>query len=199
MAYLCCRVYPLIGDSASVTRVPFHVAWLRDMTRNGTVKVWVHTPCILFSAIAAGMLMFDVWQPSTLFRRLYADCDVTGPPPTPDGPCTRMCTHSEQKEEKSARFIHWRPFMAICSEGFVSDKVICNCDVRGCNVQSEAPHALPTQTHFQQPGSADEDTSYCVPHAEYRGQTDVQVDVEPGSIQQDSSGSVSSRVSVAGP
>ena len=38
MVLLCCRISPVIRDSASITAVPFHVTWWRDYTGNGCQK-----------------------------------------------------------------------------------------------------------------------------------------------------------------
>ena len=58
MVLLCCRISPVIRDSASITAVPFHVTWWRDYTGNGCQKwsVNVFLPFVLMCFVAALLL-----------------------------------------------------------------------------------------------------------------------------------------------
>lgn len=58
MVLLCCRISPIIRDSAFITSVPFHVTWWRDYTRNGCQTWWVNVflPFMLMCFVAAFLL-----------------------------------------------------------------------------------------------------------------------------------------------
>ena len=65
MVYLCCRIHPLIRDSASVRRVPFHVEWWRDMTLNASKKRRAATAMSISIIVVAIILVLDIVLPET--------------------------------------------------------------------------------------------------------------------------------------
>ena len=84
---LCCRIHPLIRDSSSIQSVPFHIEWVRDMTRNCTktkrfvAAMTVPVSCVLLS----GAFAFDV---SRLIRRDMSQpfqTDAPAPMPSTGG------------------------------------------------------------------------------------------------------------------
>lgn len=56
MVYLCCRIHPLIRDSASVRKVPFHVEWWRDMTLNASQE-WLARTVIIGSITGVAIIL----------------------------------------------------------------------------------------------------------------------------------------------
>lgn len=60
MVYLCCRIHPLIRDSASARKVPFHVGWWRDMTLSACKKWRARIAMVISIAVVAIVLFVDV-------------------------------------------------------------------------------------------------------------------------------------------
>lgn len=71
LVHVCCRVHPLIRDSASVTTVPFHVEWSRDISGN-------HRYSLKAAGTVTGSVLAVLGACVTDLYALYAQTSASG-------------------------------------------------------------------------------------------------------------------------